>query len=77
MPNTIAPSFPLLEQVCQMRGLSLKASYSNPEAAQVFGCTEKTIRNDIKRGLLRPRMMPGKQNFLPNDLEERLATRRK
>ena len=76
MSNTIPPTFPLLEQLSQMQGLRVLPSYSNPEAAQVFGCSERTIRNDIRKGLLKPRRMPGKQNFLPNDLEELLATRR-
>lgn len=76
MSNTVPPTFPLLEQLSQMRGLRVQPSYSNPEAAQVFGCTERTIRNHIRKGLLKPRQMPGKQNFLPNDLEGLLATPR-
>jgi hypothetical protein len=77
MSDSPVHRFPLLEQFLQMKGMSIQASYSNADAAFVFACSAKTIRNYINKGLLKPRQMPGKQTFLPNDLEELLAMHRK
>lgn len=72
MSQPCPPRLLNLLQLLELKGLTLLPSYTNREAATVFSCSPRTILNYIKKGLLRPRVLPGRKTFLPVDLEELL-----
>ena len=73
MPNTHSPSYPLLEQLLTMRGLTLQPIYTNRDVAAIFGVSIRAVQDRIQRGGLIPRDLPGRARFLPQDLEEFLV----
>ena len=73
MPDKPAAKYPLLEEILAIRGLPLKATFSNRDSAQIFNVSVRTIQNWIASGDLRARTLPGRASFLPRDLEEFLV----
>lgn len=67
--NPEIPKFPLLTEVLAAKGLTLQAIYSIPDVANLFGVSDRTIRDRTSSGTLAARDLPGKGKFLSSDLE--------
>lgn len=67
------PSYPLLEAFLYIKGLSLRATYTNADVAALFDTSTRTIQNRVADGTLHSRKLIGRARFLPVDLEMFLA----
>jgi len=45
--RTVQPTYPLLERLLVERGLWLKGIYTNKDAAEIFGCSVRTIQDGV------------------------------
>ena len=61
--------FPLLEAILAARGLTLKAIYTNRDAAEIFAISVRTVQDWIRDHKLTCRNLPGRGRFLSEDLE--------
>lgn len=61
--------YPLLEAILVVRKLTLKAIYTNRDAAKIFGVSVRTIQDWIRDQKLTCRDLPGRGRFLSEDLE--------
>lgn len=77
MDNPEAIKYPLLQEILTIKGLELKATYTTPELAQIFGVTSRAIQNRIASGHLSSRDLPGRAKCLPQDVEAFLANSKK
>ena len=69
-----APKYPLLEALLGTQGLPVKATYTMPDAAKIFGVSRRTLENWVKSGKLFYRDLPGHARFLAEDLEDFLRS---
>lgn len=69
--------YPLLWEIMSIRGLSLKATYTNRNVAEIFEVSARSIQDWITSGRLISRDLPGRARFLSADLEEFLRNSRK
>ena len=77
MANSPDHSYPLLSALLRDRSLSLLPMYTVTRTAPIFGVCSRTIRKLIAAGKLIPRDLPGRNKFLPQDLEDYLRNSRK
>jgi excisionase family DNA binding protein len=73
----VEPKYPLLEEILRIQGRPLKATYTNPEAAEVLEVDMRTIQKHVKDGTLPSHKMMGGKNFLASDLEQYLQQSRR
>ena len=66
---TAQPTYPLLERLLVEKGLRLKGIYTNKDAAEIFGCSVRTIQDWVAAGRLHGRDLPNRGRFLSEDLE--------
>jgi hypothetical protein len=71
------PKYPLLEEMLRIKGLKLQATYTNADVASLFETSVRTIQSRTADGTLNSRKLIGRARFLPVDLEEFLAKKRK
>ena len=62
--------FPLLETLLRAKSLSLQATYTNGDVANLFEVAARTIQAWVRNGDLKARRLPGRAKFLSVDLEE-------
>ena len=74
MNNSDMASYPLLEQILKILGQPLQAMYSNRDLARIFKVSVRAIQHRMASGQLKPRDLPGRAKFLPQDIEEFLAS---
>ena len=67
------PSYPLLEALLYIKGLSLQATYTNGDVAALFDTSIRTIQSRAADGTLQSRRLIGRARFLPIDLETFLS----
>ena len=65
--------YPLLETLLFHKNLPMKGTFTNADAAELFGVTVRTIQLRVRRGQLKARRLPGRSRFLAADLEQFLA----
>jgi hypothetical protein len=70
-------SYPLLEEVLRIKGLSLQAMYTIKDLAIIFVVSVRAIQNRVSSGQLIPRNLPGRAKFLTQDVEDFLVASRK
>jgi len=73
-PIEECPRFPLLEQLSRLRGLPLLPMYKTRDVAALFGVSPRAISDWVADGRLQARDLPGRNRFLPQDIEQLLAT---
>ena len=73
MSNSVPTTFPLLEQILTVLAIPLQPMYSTRDLARMFKVSARAIQHRIAAGQLRPRDLPGRAKFLPQDLEDFLA----
>jgi hypothetical protein len=73
LPNNSGTTFPLLEQILAIEGLSIKSMYSVRDIAELFRVSVRAIQNRVTSGQLVPRNLPGRAKFLAQDVESFLA----
>jgi len=61
--------YPLLQSILSAKGLSLKGTYTNRDAAEIFGVSVRTIQDWSRNGDFKARSLPGRARFLSEDLE--------
>lgn len=61
--------YPLLESLLGQKNLSLKGTYTNRDAADIFGVSVRTIQDWVRKGDFVTRNLPGRGRFLSEDLE--------
>jgi hypothetical protein len=69
MQEKNSSKYPLLEESLGLRGLAMKAMFSNGDAAKLFAVSVRTIQNHVASGVLASRRLMGSARFLPCDLE--------
>ncbi|SRR5579885_739370 len=62
--------YPLLEELLAGRGMYLQATYTNRDAAVLFGVSIRAIQDRVSSDQLTARDLPGRARFLSIDLEE-------
>jgi hypothetical protein len=62
--------YPRVEAILSMKNLPLKPTYSNRDIAEIFGVSPKTIQNHVAAGKLHPRDLPGRAQYLAQDIED-------
>ena len=77
MNNEDIPQYPLLEQILKILGQPLQPMYSNRDLARLFRVSVRAIQHRAEAGQLKPRDLPGRAKFLPQDVEEFLAASRR
>jgi hypothetical protein len=77
LENPGTTKYPLLEGALSIKGLKLQPMYTNQDVAMLFDVCVRAIQNWISAGKLRPRDLPGRWKFFPQDLEDFLMTSRK
>lgn len=77
MSKNVGDRYPLLQEILEIRGLSLQPSYTNSDVAKIFGVKIRAIQGRIQSGDLVARSLPGRATFLPADLEEYLSKSRR
>jgi excisionase family DNA binding protein len=65
-------NYPLFETMLRSKGLTLQATYTCQDIADLFGVTARTIQNKVKDGTLPSLRLIGGARFLPIDIEEYL-----
>lgn len=63
-------SYPLLESLLAQKNLSLKGTYTNHDAAEIFTVSVRTIQDWVRKGDFVARNLPGRGRFLSEDLEQ-------
>jgi hypothetical protein len=63
------PQYPLLQEILDIKGRCLQATYTNHDLATLFGVSVRSIQERVTRGQLNARNLPGKAKFLSSDLE--------
>jgi excisionase family DNA binding protein len=69
--ETIA-KYPLLEELLRIQGRPLTATFTNIDAAALFGVSVRTIQSHVADGGLPSRRLMGSARFLSSDLEQYL-----
>ena len=69
MNQTDQPTYPLLEALLRIKGLTLQATYTNADVAALFNASVRTIQNWAADGRLTSRKLIGNGRYLPTDLE--------
>lgn len=77
MENSATAKYPTLEAILALQNLPLQPMYTNRDVAQIFDVCVRAIQNWITAGRLKPRDLPGRWKFFPQDLEEFLKTSNK
>ena len=67
------PTYPLLEALLHIKGLTLQATYSNADVASLFDTSVRTIQSRVADKTLPSRKLIGRARFLPIDLEAFLS----
>jgi hypothetical protein len=75
--NNTDKKYPLLEEILELESLPLQAMYSTRDLARIFKVSARAIQHRIASGKLVPRELPGRANFLAQDIEEFLCASRK
>jgi transposase len=65
-PSTM---YPLLQAIVAARGMTLKAIYTNRDAAEIFAVSVRTVQDWIREEKLTCRDLPGRGRHLAEDLE--------
>lgn len=71
-PNSTM-KYPLLQEILQLNGRSLQATYSVRDLAELFNVSVRAIQNRVASGQIPSRDLPGRAKFLSEDLETFLA----
>lgn len=61
--------YPLLEQMLEVIGVPLKATYTMRGFAELFSVTVRSAQTYVAAGQLTARNLPGRVRFLPSDIE--------
>ena len=77
MNNSEKNSYRLLEEILRVKGLSLQATYTIRDIANIFVVSIRAIQNRVASGQLISRNLPGRAKFLPQDIEDFLKASRK
>ena len=77
MNNSGTNSYRLLEEMLRIKGLSLQATYTIRDIANIFVVSMRAIQNRVASGQLISRNLPGRAKFLPQDIEDFLKASRK
>lgn len=64
--------YPLLEQMLEVMGMPLKATYTMKAFAELFGVTVRSAQTYVASGRLPARDLPGRARFFPSDIEQYL-----
>lgn len=67
--KTIPTRYPLLESLLAQKHLTLKGTYTNHDAGNIFDVSVRTIQDWVRKGDLVSRNLPGRSRFLSEDLE--------
>lgn len=67
--KNIPTRHPLLESVLAQKNLTLKGTYTNRDAGNIFDVSVRTIQDWVRNGHLIGRNLPGRGRFLSEDLE--------
>ncbi len=67
-PNSTV-KYPLLQEILNLKGRSLQATYTIRDLAQIFGVSVRAIQNRVAAGKIPSRDLPGRAKFLSEDLE--------
>jgi len=62
--------YPLLEALLSEKGLSLKGTYTYPDAIQILGGSKRSLQDLVRDGKLAYRNLPGRAHWLSVDFEE-------
>ena len=62
--------YPLLDVLCEAKGMKRKGKWKLRDVAQLFDCSVRAIQDLVHSGRLRSRDLPGRTKFLDGDLEE-------
>lgn len=69
--------YPLLQEILNLKGLSLQPVYTIRDLARLFSVTPRAIQNRVAAGQIASRNLPGRAKFLSEDIEAFLTTSRK
>jgi hypothetical protein len=71
------PQHPLLEEILEMREMTLQPMYTIRDVAKLFNVTPRSIQLRVASGRLLVRDLPGRGKFLSVDLETFLRESKK
>ncbi len=74
MTTSDTVQYPLLEQILKILGQPLQHMYSNRDLARIFNVSVRAIQHRMASGQLKPRDLPGRAKFLPQDIEDFLTS---
>lgn len=77
MSESLHTVYPLLEELFRLKNLPLQPTYTNSDAASIFGVSTRTIQTRVADGSLPSRTLMGRARFLSCDLESFLVNSRK
>jgi hypothetical protein len=77
MNNSAAITYPLLQEILSIRNLSLQATYTIHDLAELFHVGARAIENRVASGQIVARDLPGRARFLPQDIEAFLVASKK
>ena len=77
MSSFIATKYPLLQEILDLKNLSLQATYSIRDIAGIFSVSMRAIQARVASGQLPARDLPGRAKFLPADIEAFLVASKK
>lgn len=77
MSSSIAIKYPLLQEILDVKNLSLQATYSIRDIASIFGVSVRAIQSRVVSGQLPARDLPGRARFLSADIEAFLTASNK
>lgn len=69
--------YPLLQEFLDIKNLSLQATYSIRDLAQIFDVSVRAIQNRVASGQIVTRDLPGRAKFLPQDIEAFFSSSKK
>ena len=77
MTTSPITKYPLLQEVLAIKNLSLQATYTVRDLAQIFGVSTRAIQQRVADGQIPSRDLPGRARFLSEDLEGFLVASKK
>jgi len=72
-PNSTV-KYPLLQEILNLKGHSLQATYTVRDLAELFNVSVRAIQNRVASGQIPSRDLPGRAKFLSEDLERFFAS---
>lgn len=73
MNNSPLITYTLLQEILSIRNLSLQATYTIRDLANLFRVSVRAIQNRVASGQIVARDLPGRAKFLPQDIEAFLS----